>query len=245
MITRNEINKVVSCVEAGLVDSQRKFLGEEIGLKFSEQEREIVYKVIFSRRDVRGEFKPDPIPDDVLLRILTAAHHAPSVGFMQPWDFIVVKDPDIKRRVKEGFTIAHNEAALMFDGRKREIYRSLKLEGITEAPIGVCVTCDRSRTGPVVIGRTANPEMDLYSSVCAVQNLWLAARAENLGVGWVSIIHHDYLREALNIPPHITPIAYMCVGYVSFFHEKPELEKAGWLPRINIESLIHYDQWEE
>jgi 5,6-dimethylbenzimidazole synthase len=213
-------------------------------MKFSEQDRDTVYNVIFSRRDVRGEFKQDPIPEDVLQRVLKAAHHAPSVGFMQPWDFVIVKSPEIKARVKEGFAVAHNEATLMFEGRKRDIYKTLKLEGITEAPVGICITCDRSRTGPVVIGRTANPEMDLYSSVCAVQNLWLAARAENLGVGWVSIIHHDDLRKALNIPAHITPIAYLCLGYVSFFHEKPELEKAGWLPRTNIEAVVHYDQWD-
>ncbi len=212
-------------------------------MEFSEQERDTLYNVIFSRRDVRGQFKPDPIPDEVLRRVLTAAHHAPSVGFMQPSDFILVKDPAVKQRVKEGFSIAHEEAASMFEDERREIYRSLKLEGITEAPVGICVTCDRSRTGPVVIGRTANPEMDLYSSVCAVQNLWLAARAENLGVGWVSIIHHDHLRAALNIPAHIMPIAYLCLGYVSFFHEKPELEKAGWLPRLDLDSLIHQDQW--
>jgi len=212
---------------------------------FSEQERDTVYKAIHNRRDVRGQFKPDPVPEDVLARILSAAHHAPSVGFMQPWDFIVIKDPAIKRLVKGGFDAANNEAATMFDvdGGRQEVYRSLKLEGITEAPIGICITCDRGRTGPVVIGRTANPEMDLYSSVCAVQNLWLAARAENLGVGWVSIIHHDSLRKTLKMPQHIVPIAYLCIGYVSFFHEKPELEKAGWLPRTDIESLIHYDQW--
>ena len=95
----------------------------------------------------------------------------------------------------------------------------------------------------MVIGRTANPEMDLYSSVCAVQNLWLAARAENLGVGWVSIIHHEALRSALGIPRQIVPIAYLCVGYVSQFHEKPELEKIGWLPRVAIDSVIHQDRW--
>ena len=210
---------------------------------FSEQERETVYKAIYSRRDVRGQFKPDPIPEEVLARILSAAHHAPSVGFMQPWDFIVIKDPETKRLVKGDFDAANNEAVNMFEGSRREIYQGLKLEGITEAPIGICITCDRARTGPVVIGRTANPEMDLYSSVCAVQNLWLAARAENLGVGWVSIIHHDSLRKTLKIPQHIIPIAYLCIGYVTFFHDKPELEKAGWLPRTDIESLIHYDRW--
>jgi 5,6-dimethylbenzimidazole synthase len=210
---------------------------------FSDQERETVYKAIYNRRDVRGQFKPDPIPEEVLSRIISAAHHAPSVGFMQPWDFVIVKSPEVKRRVKEGFEVAHQEAAEMFQREKRATYESLKLEGIMEAPVGICITCDRGRTGPVVIGRTANPEMDLYSSVCAVQNLWLAARAENLGVGWVSIIHHDALRKALNMPENIMPIAYLCIGYVTFFHDKPELEKAGWLPRADMKSLIHYDQW--
>jgi 5,6-dimethylbenzimidazole synthase len=210
---------------------------------FSDQERETVYKAIYNRRDVRGQFKPDPIPEEVLSRIISAAHHAPSVGFMQPWDFVIVKSPEVKRRVKEGFEVAHQEAAEMFQREKRDTYESLKLEGIMEAPVGICITCDRGRTGPVVIGRTANPEMDLYSSVCAVQNLWLAARAENLGVGWVSIIHHDALRKALNMPENIMPIAYLCIGYVTFFHDKPELEKAGWLPRADMKSLIHYDQW--
>ena len=209
----------------------------------SELEREALYKVIYSRRDVRGQFLPDPVPDEVISRLLDAAHHAPSVGFMQPWDFIVVKEPEVRQKVKDGFELAQAEAAAMFGGTKQDAYRTLKLEGIMESPLGICVTCDRSRTGEVVIGRTANPEMDLYSSVCAVQNLWLAARAENLGVGWVSIIHHDHIRRALGIPDHIVPIAYLCVGYVSFFHATPELEQAGWLPRMELETLVHHETW--
>ncbi|PCH76762.1 MAG: 5,6-dimethylbenzimidazole synthase [Flavobacteriaceae bacterium] len=213
-------------------------------MKITIEERDAVYKTIFNRRDVRGEFLPKPIPEDVLQRILKAAHHAPSVGFMQPWDFIVVKDPAVKQQVKDGFDVAHAEAAAMFEGDRKSTYKRLKLEGILESPVGICITCDQERTGPVVIGRTENKEMDLYSAVCAVQNLWLAARAENLGVGWVSIINHQTLRDALGIPENITPIAYLCVGYVSEFHEKPELEKAGWLPRLELEAVVHYDQWD-
>ena len=212
-------------------------------MNITQNECEAVYKTIFSRRDVRGEFKPEQIPDDVLMRVLTAAHHAPSVGFMQPWDFVIVKNTDTKKKIKKAFASAHAEAANMFDEEKKKTYKSLKLEGIIEAPIGICVTCDRNRNGPVVIGRTAIPEMDLYSSVCAIQNLWIAARAENLGVGWVSIIRNEALQEILGIPDHIVPVAYLCVGYVSFFHEKPELEKAGWLNREKLESLIHYEHW--
>jgi len=212
-------------------------------MNISEAERDALYKVIYSRRDVRGQFVADPVPDEVLQRVLHAAHHAPSVGFMQPWDFIVVRDAAIRKQLKNGFEVAHREAAEMFSEEKREQYCSFKLEGITEAPLGICVTCDRKRSGDVVIGRTANPEMDLYSTVCAVQNLWLAARAENLGVGWVSIIHHDHVREVLGIPEDIVPVAWLCVGYVSFFHETPELEQAGWLPRLGLDDLIHEERW--
>ncbi len=212
-------------------------------MKITTAERDGVYKTIYNRRDIRGEFLPDPVSDEVLERILNAAHHAPSVGFMQPWDFVVVRNQTVKQQIKNAFEVAHKEAAEMFDEEQREQYRSFKLEGIMEAPIGITVTCDRRRTGDVVIGRTANKEMDLYSSVCAVQNLWLAARAENLGVGWVSIIHHRTLKEILGIPKFVVPIAYLCIGHISHFHEKPELEKAGWLPRLPIEELIHHDRW--
>ncbi|MBN1279109.1 MAG: 5,6-dimethylbenzimidazole synthase [Chlorobiaceae bacterium] len=214
-----------------------------MNMPITELERDALYKVIYSRRDVRGQYLPDPVPDEVVGRLLDAAHHAPSVGFMQPWDFIVVKDPAIRKELKGGFERAHREAALQFSEEKRKQYCGFKLEGIMESPLGICVTCDRSRSGEVVIGRTANPEMDLYSSVCAVQNLWLAARAENLGVGWVSIIHHDHVRRVLGIPEHIVPVAWLCVGYVSFFHETPELEQAGWLPRLELETLVHHETW--
>ncbi len=211
--------------------------------EFSSAERDAVYRCIFNRRDVRGQFLPNPVPDEVLARLLRAAHHAPSVGFMQPWDFVVVRDAVIKQKVRDAFQAAHLEAANMFPNEQQQIYRQLKLEGIVEAPIGICITCDRNRTGPVVIGRTHQPEMDLYSAVCAAQNLWLAARVENIGVGWVSILNHDDLRGALGIPAPIQPIAYLCVGYVSHFFRKPELETAGWLPRMPLSEVVSIDRW--
>ncbi|GAB3484945.1 5,6-dimethylbenzimidazole synthase [Marinomonas epiphytica] len=210
----------------------------------SPTERDAVYKTIFSRRDVRREFTPQAIPNDVLDRILLAAHHAPSVGFMQPWDFIVVKNPDTKKAIKAGFIKAHEEAAELFQGERQAQYKSLKLEGIEEAPLGICVTCDRSRTGPVVLGRTAKPEMDLFSSVCAIQNLWLAARAENIGMGWVSILHDEVLREALSIPDDLEIIAYLCLGYVSEFHAQPDLQRANWQTRRPVSSAVHYEKWD-
>ncbi|WP_293034647.1 5,6-dimethylbenzimidazole synthase [Paraburkholderia sp.] len=213
--------------------------------QFSEAERAAVYRTIFSRRDVRGQFLPDAIPDEVLSRVLMAAHHAPSVGFMQPWNFLVVRSQDVKQRVHDLFKKANAEAAQMFDGEKREVYSRLKLEGILESPVNLCITCDRKRTGPVVVGRTHIRTMDLYSSVCAVQNLWLAARAEGLGVGWVSIFNQRDVQDALQIPRNIVPVAYLCLGYVSHFYDKPELESAGWLPRLPIDQLVYIDQWEQ
>jgi 5,6-dimethylbenzimidazole synthase len=211
--------------------------------QFTAAERDAVYRAIHTRRDVRGEFLPDPIPDAVLARVLTAAHHAPSVGFMQPWDFIVVRAREVRAKIHADFLAAHAEAEQMFDEAKRTTYRNLKLEGILESPVNICITCDRSRHGPVVIGRTHIGAMDVYSAVCAVQNLWLAARAEGLGVGWVSILHQQALREALGIPPEIIPIAYLCIGYVSDFHTRPELEAAGWLKRMPLPELLHFDGW--
>ena len=210
---------------------------------FASADRAAVYHAIFSRRDVRGQFLPDPVDDEALGRILMAAHHAPSVGFMQPWNFLVVRSPAIKQRVHAVFNAANAEAARMFPDEKREIYGKLKLQGILEAPVNLCITCDRSRSGPVVLGRTHMPAMDLYSSVCAVQNLWLAARTEGLGVGWVSIFHETALQDALGIPHHIVPIAYLCIGHVSHFKDKPELENAGWLPRLPVNELTFFEQW--
>ncbi|GHE03920.1 cob(II)yrinic acid a,c-diamide reductase [Defluviimonas sp. 20V17] len=206
--------------------------------------REAVYRTILSRRDVRGEFLPDPVSQAQLSRILLMAHHAPSVGFMQPWDFILIRDRSVKEQVHALFDRANAEAAMMFEDSKQATYRALKLEGILESPINICVTCDRERAGPVVIGRTHIPFMDLFSSVCAVQNLWLAARAEGLGLGWVSILDNAALRKLLGIPAHIVPVAYLCIGHVKGFHERPELEKCGWRQRLPIGDLIHFDRWQ-
>ena len=208
-----------------------------------EQHLDSLYRVIFSRRDVRSQFLPDAVPDEVLSRILYAAHHAPSVGYMQPWNFLVIKSGEVKQRMHAAFTEANEEAKSMFEGERRELYSSLKLEGILESPVNVCITCDRNRTGETVLGRTHLSDMDLYSTVCAVQNFWLAARVENLGVGWVSIVKQEQLRETLGIPEDIIPIAYLCVGYVSEFYDQPELEKAGWSERLPLNDLVYYDQW--
>ncbi len=210
---------------------------------FSNEERSVVYRAIFTRRDVRSQFLSDPIPDEILARILTAAHHAPSVGFMQPWNFLLIKEQAVKDQIRSAFQKANAEAALLFPDEKRALYQSLKLEGITAAPINLCITCDRERGGPVVLGRTHNRDTDLYSTVCSVQNLWLAARAEGLGVGWVSIFNTADLSKILHLPKHVVPIAYLCLGWVRELHASPELEAKGWRKRLDLRTLVFQDQW--
>lgn len=201
------------------------------------------YETLFGRRDVRGEFKSTPVPDDVLARILIAAHHAPSVGLSQPWNFVVVSDTGVKEEVHSAFCDANREAADRFEGERGDRYRELKLQGILEAPLNILVTCDRKRGGKVVLGRTHQPQMDLYSTVCAVQNLWLAARAEGIGVGWVSIIAPDTLGSIFELPDHVVPVAYLCLGYVEYFRSGPELEDRGWDKRLPVDSLVFTDHW--
>ncbi|MGN8151805.1 5,6-dimethylbenzimidazole synthase [Agrobacterium sp. 22094] len=213
--------------------------------EFAEHEKAAVYRAIETRRDVRNEFLPDPLSDELINKLLSAAHAAPSVGFMQPWNFTLVSGADIKNAVWQAFSRANQEAALMFPDDKQSLYRSLKLEGIRKAPLSICVTCDPTRGGDVVLGRTHNPRMDVYSTVCAVQNLWLAARAEGVGVGWVSIFHDDDIRKILGIPDHIEIVAWLCVGFVSELYAEPELALKGWRQRLPLDELIFKDRWGE
>ena len=209
---------------------------------FSPRERAGIYRAITTRRDVRA-FRPDPVPSVILARLLRAAHHGPSVGFMQPWNFIVIDDPEVKRRVHAMVTREKEAAAGDFEGQRRDVYRELKLEGIIDAPINLCVTCDPSRFGPGVIGRHTIPETDIFSVCCAVQNLWLAARAEGVGVGWVSILRNDELRAILGIPTAIFPAAYLCVGYPNGFGARPMLEAVGWASRLHLAELVYVNAW--
>lgn len=210
---------------------------------FDEAARDAVYHAIFSRRDIRSQFLPHPVPDEILARLLTAAHHAPSVGYMQPWNFILIRDAARKARIRDLVRRASAEEVRHIEDARQALYRSLKLDGIIEAPVNLCVTCDRRRAANAPLGRWHNPEMDLYSTVCAVQNLWLAARAEGIGVGWVSILDKEELKALLGIPAEVTPVAYLCLGYVSDFATRPELESKGWRKRLALEELISSESW--
>ena len=213
--------------------------------EFTDEEKKGFYKAIYSRRDVRSHFTSRSIKDDVLSRILNAAHHAPSVGFSQPWNFILIKDISTKKKIKDSFEEEKNRSSKLVEEPKRTKYLSFKLEGILESPINLCVTYDPSKFGPFVIGRSSIPEAGLYSVCCAIQNLWLAARTEGVGLGWVSILSNDTLKEVLELPEHVVPIAYLCLGYVDDFAQKPDLETAGWLPRLDLKDVVYFEKWQD
>lgn len=177
------------------------------------------------------------------MRIFKAAHHAGSVGFMQPWNFIVINDSKIKTKVKGIFLKENERAKVNYRGKRKKLYNSLKLEGIEESPVNVCVTCNPRRGGKHVLGRNTIKETDIFSTCCAIQNLWLAARAEGIGVGWVSIMDNTLLKKTLKIPKHIKPVAYLCMGYVAHFADKPLLESAGWRKRLALNDLVLWNSW--
>jgi len=212
-------------------------------IDFSEQERESFYKAIYSRRDVRSNFTSEQIDDQVLMRILKAGHHAPSVGFSQPWNFILVKNIETREKIKESFENEKARSSKLIKDPRRSKYLSYKLEGILESSINVCVTYDPTKSGPFVIGRTSMPETGTFSVCCAVQNMWLAARTEGIGVGWASILSNETLRDVLNIPGHVVPVAYLCLGHVSKFEPRPDLETSGWLPRVKLDDVIYHEKW--
>jgi len=210
---------------------------------FSENEKNGFYKAIYSRRDVRSHFTSKPIKDEILSKILQAAHHAPSVGFSQPWNFILIKNNKTKQKIKDSFEEEKKKASQLVDEPKKSKYLSFKLEGILESPLNLCVTYDPTKFGPFIIGRSSIPEAGLYSVCCAIQNLWLSARVEGIGLGWVSILSNDILKKVLNIPEHVIPVAYLCLGYVNDFADKPDLQTAGWLPRLELKDVVYFEKW--
>lgn len=212
-------------------------------MDFTEEEKSGLYKAIHTRRDVRSHFTKKPIPTNILARILHAAHHAPSVGFSQPWNFILIKSTETREAIKESFQQEKERTADMVEEPRRSQYVRLKLEGIMESYLNICVTYDPTRFGPFVIGRESIPQTGIYSVCCAIQNLWLAARTEGVGLGWVSILSNDTIKRHLKLPSYVEPVAYLCLGYVDGFSTKPDLESAGWLPRMNLKNVINYEIW--
>lgn len=213
--------------------------------EFAATERDAVYRAIATRRDVRRGFVAEPLPDDLIRRLLAAAHCAPSVGLMQPSRFVLIRDVATRRAVHDAFLQANEAALATYAGARQAQYANLKLEGILEAPQNLCILSDPESQRGHRLGRHTMPETAVYSTVCAVQNLWLAARAEGVGVGWVSILDPQRLREILHVPAEIVPVAYLCLGYVDGFANEPELERFGWENRIPLDDVVSYERYAE
>lgn len=201
------------------------------------------YTLLARRRDVRAEFTGGPVPDAVLRRILGAAHAAPSVGLSQPWDFVVVRSEGVRRRFRDHVMAERDAFAAVLPAERAAVFSRIKIEGILEASMGIVVTYDHDRGGPDVLGRRSIPEAGLYSTCLAIENLWLAATAEGLGVGWVSFYREPFLRELLGIPETVRPVAWLCVGTVSHLQDRPDLERAGWRRRRPLEDALHMEGW--
>lgn len=213
--------------------------------QYSSEERSGIYRAIRERRDVRSGFLPDPLPQDLLLRLLRSAHQAPSVGLMQPWRFVLIQSIAIREQVFKAFQDASSAEHKTYSGEKAELYSRLTLQGILTAPLNLCVVCDRESPRGHSLGRHTMPETAVYSAVCAIQNLWLAARAEGVGLGWVSILDLERVKAILNIPPSMTLVGYFCMGFVDKFAEEPELERAGWECRLRLEDVLRSETFDQ
>jgi 5,6-dimethylbenzimidazole synthase len=202
------------------------------------------YEVVERRRDVRAEFTGQPLANDLLTRILGAAHRAPSVGMSQPWDFVVVESLDTRQAFRDHVTTERDTFRESLAGERRETFDRIKIEGICESSVGIVVTYDHTRGGEHVLGRHTIADTGLYSTCLAIQNLWLAATAESLGMGWVSFYREEFLRELLDIPEHVRPIAWLCVGHVSHLESVPDLERHGWRARRPLDEAVHHERWQ-
>jgi 5,6-dimethylbenzimidazole synthase len=201
------------------------------------------YDVLNRRRDVRGEFTGAPLDPEVLHRVLAAAHAAPSVGLTQPWDFVLVRDPVTRAAFAEH---VHGERAVFADslqGKRSDTFSRIKIEGVMESGLGIVVTYDPKRGSPDVLGRHAIADAGLYSVCLAIQNLWLAATAEGLGVGWVSFYREQFLADLVGVPDGVRPVAWLCVGAVSELAEAPDLERHGWRRRRPLAAAIHEERF--
>lgn len=212
------------------------------GWRYDDRRLQAVYDVIAERRDVR-RFRSDPVAEDVLDRVLGAAHQAPSVGLMQPWRLIVIRNLSTRSEIRRLAQRERIRQADRFDDRAR-LFLDQKIEGVVEAPLGICVCCDHGDPDAEVLGRGTIPDTDVYSTACAIQNLWLAARAEGLGVGWVSFYRPANLRALLGLPDRVDPIAYLCVGWPDEQPVRPTLEAVGWSRRLPLRAVVMHERWQ-
>ncbi|WP_200261546.1 nicotinate-nucleotide--dimethylbenzimidazole phosphoribosyltransferase [Streptomyces sp. HSG2] len=210
---------------------------------YADSEREAILRVMRERRDIRNGFRDDPVPHEVLLRVLEAAHTAPSVGQSQPWDFVVIRSPETRRAMHELAERQREAYATSLPKGRAKQFRELKIEAILDTPVNIVVTADPTRGGRHTLGRHTQPQMAPYSAALAVENLWLAARAEGLGVGWVSFFDEREMVRALDLPEHLEVVAYLCLGYVDAFPDEPELTRAGWSKRRPLSWVVHEESY--
>lgn len=205
--------------------------------EFSPEDAHILKEIMQYRRDVRGNrFTDKNVSSEIIDQILEAALYAPSVGYSQPWQFIVIDDQNIKQKVFNSFTQENNHAKTLFSGQKKQSYAQLKLEGILESPINIAVFYQPSEK--TILGQTSMSDMGRFSVVCAIQNMWLMARSLNVGVGWVSIVDPEKVKAAVNAPKNSELIAYLCVGYVNEFLAEPELKSKKWEEEKQKEDIV-------
>jgi 5,6-dimethylbenzimidazole synthase len=206
---------------------------------FSDEDVRILQEIILHRRDVRGNrFLQTALNEAALEKILLAGINGPSVGFSQPWEFVIIRDPEIKQKIRESFVEENEKASGLFDTERSARYQQMKLEGIEEAPLNLAVFYKPSEG--IVLGQTSMKEVGLYSVVCAIQNMWLMARALNIGIGWVSILDPEKIKNILNAPPGNQLVAYLCLGHVKEFLDRPELEILEWeKKKVLAEVIVH------
>lgn len=221
------------------MNDDRAILVPQEAAAFADDARHAIYEVIRTRRDVRHFAPGRDVAADVLERILEAAHHAPSVGFSQPWGFVLVREVAQRTRIRDSFLRCREREAERFPEPRRTQYRALRLEGIVDSALNVCVVVDLRPRHEAVLGASTAPEMLRFSACCAVQNLWLAARAEGIGVGWVSIVEPGVLRDELALPDGVETLAYLCVGHPVAFRSQPMLEELQWKPRRALADVVH------
>jgi 5,6-dimethylbenzimidazole synthase len=203
------------------------------------------YQVVHHRRDVRGQFTGAAVHPDVLRRILDAAHAAPSVGLSQPWDFVLVRDVSTRSVFREHVQRERAIFAQQLTGQRATIFSEIKIEGVLESSLGIVVTYDPERGSPAVLGRHAIADAGLYSVCLAIENLWLAATAEGLGVGWVSFYREEFLRKLLDIPPRVRPVAWLCLGPIRNLPTAPDLERHSWRHRLPLEEVVHEERFSQ
>ncbi|ROR90290.1 5,6-dimethylbenzimidazole synthase [Nocardioides aurantiacus] len=211
---------------------------------FPEPARQALHDVVAARRDIR-RYRPDPVEPEVLQRVLAAAHAAPSVGHSQPWRFVVVSEPATRERAARMADEQRLRQAAQLEPDAARRLLDLQLEGIREAPLGVVVACDRRTPAAGVLGRATFPDADLWSCACAIQNLWLAARAEGLGVGWVTLFDPADLEGLLGLPDGVVTLGWLCLGWPDERPPAPGLERAGWSRRQPVADVVMAERWTE